>query len=200
MATTTPNLGLKKPEVADKVNVSDLNENADLLDAIIGKLSDLNTEQKDSLVAAINEALTSAGSGDMTKAVYDPQGKAQDIFDYADAKQSKITASGILKGDGAGGVSAAVKGTDYAGPSVSVSATLTAAGWDADAKTQTVSVAGVTATANGSLRIAQSATDDQFTAWGAAQPRVTAQADGSITVKLAGTVPTIDIPVEVLIV
>lgn len=115
-------------------------------------------------------------------------------------KQAKITASGILKGDGAGGVSAAVKGTDYAGPSVSVSATLTAAGWNADAKTQTVSVARVTATANGSLRIAQSATDDQFTAWGAAQPRVTAQADGSITVKLAGTVPTIDIPVEVLIV
>ena len=115
-------------------------------------------------------------------------------------KQARITASGMLKGDGAGGVSAAVKGTDYAGPSVSVSATLTAAGWDADAKTQTVSVAGVTATANGSLRIAQSATDDQFTAWGAAQPRVTAQADGSITVKLAGTVPTINIPVEVLIV
>ena len=115
-------------------------------------------------------------------------------------KQARITASGLLKGDGAGGVTAAVKGTDYAGPSVSVSATLTAAGWDADAKTQTVSVAGVTATANGSLRIAQSATDDQFTAWGAAQPRVTAQADGSITVKLAGTVPTIDIPVEVLIV
>lgn len=115
-------------------------------------------------------------------------------------KQARITASGLLKGDGAGGVSAAVKGTDYAGPPVSVSATLTAAGWDVDAKTQTVSVAGVTATANGSLRIAQSATDDQFTAWGAAQPRVTAQADSSITVKLAGTVPTIDIPVEVLIV
>ena len=115
-------------------------------------------------------------------------------------KQARITASGLLKGDGAGGVSAAVKGTDYAWPSSGVSATLTASGWDADAKTQTVSVAGVTATANGSLRIAQSATDDQFTAWGAAQPRVSAQADGSITVKLAGTVPTIDIPVEVLIV
>lgn len=28
-------------------------------------------------------------------------------------KQNKITASGILKGDGAGGVSAAVEGTDY---------------------------------------------------------------------------------------
>lgn len=90
-------------------------------------------------------------------------------------------------------------GKDGSG-SLGVTATLSASGWDADAKTQTVSVAGVTATANGSLRIAQSATDEQFAAWGEAQPRVTAQADGSITVKLSGTVPTIDIPVEVLIV
>ena len=112
---------------------------------------------------------------------------------------TSTTLTGMLKGDN-GNIAQAIPGTDYAGPSVGVTATLTAAGWDADAKTQTVSVAGVTATANGSLRIAQSATDEQFTAWGAAQPRVTAQADGSITVKLAGTVPTIDIPVEVLIV
>ena len=241
-------------------------------------------------------------SGDMTKSVYDPKGKAQDIFAYADAKQAKITASGILKGNGAGGVSAAIPGTDYvaspevfiatygtttyaeikaaydagkvclckketeikqlikisnslalfssilstagltlwriryndawsevaregytpnshasthasggddpitpasigaAVPSVGVTATLSASGWNANTKTQTVSVAGVTAAANGSLRIDQSATDDQFTAWGAAQPRVTAQAAGTLTVKAAGTVPTIDIPVEVLIV
>ena len=115
-------------------------------------------------------------------------------------KQSKIIASGILKGDGAGGVSAAVKGTDYAAPSIGVSVTLRASAWDSNSKSQTVSVSGVTATANGSIRISQSATDEQFAAWGAAQPRVTAQADGSITVKLAGTVPTIDITVEVLIV
>ena len=78
---------------------------------------------------------------------------------------------------------------------------LLAADWDAAAKTQTLSnVELIDEYTNGSLRIAQSATDEQFAAWGAAQPRVTAQADGSITVKLAGTVPTIDIPVEVLIV
>ena len=192
MATTTPNLGLSKPEVTDKLvdSLYDFNGNADLLDALIGKLSDLNTAQKDSLVAAINEALTSAGtaagfgdpvatvdgntgtpsvevtasgpdtakvftftfknlkgaqgaqgeqgipgsagsdgispvvsvetisgghrititdaggsqsfdvldgasgsgSGDMTKAVYDPQGKSQDIFAYADAKSNKAVA------------------------------------------------------------------------------------------------------------
>ena len=82
----------------------------------------------------------------------------------------------------------------------SVLVTLSASGWDADAKIQTVSVAGVTAMTNGLIRIAQSATDEQFTAWGAAQPRVTAQVNDSITVTLSGTVPTIDIPVEVLIV
>lgn len=119
---------------------------------------------------------------------------------YVDTKQAKITASGILKGNGAGSVSTAVKGTDYAAPSVGVTATLRASSWDANAKTQTVSVSGVTASSNGALRIAQSATDEQFTAWGAAQPRVTAQAAGTLTVKATGTVPTIDIPVEVLIV
>ena len=84
-------------------------------------------------------------------------------------------------------------------PSVSIEVTLIASNWDADTKTQTLDGLDlVDPGTNGSLRIAQSATDEQFTAWGAAQPRVTAQADGSITVKLAGTVPTIDIPVEVL--
>ena len=84
--------------------------------------------------------------------------------------------------------------------SSSVLVTLIASGWDADTKAQTISVSGMTATANGSLRIAQSATDEQFTAWRAAQPRVTAQENDNITVTLSGTVPTIDIPVEVLIV
>lgn len=84
--------------------------------------------------------------------------------------------------------------------SSSVLVILSASAWDSNSKSQTVSVAGVTAGANGSLRIAQSATDEQFTSWGAAQPRVTAQANDSITVTLSGTIPTIDIPVEVLIV
>lgn len=86
-------------------------------------------------------------------------------------------------------------------PSSSIEVTLIASNWDADTKTQTLDGLDlVDSGTNGSLRIAQSATDEQFAAWGAAQPRVTAQAAGSITVKLAGTVPTIDITVEVLIV
>lgn len=86
--------------------------------------------------------------------------------------------------------------------SKTVSATLFASNWTGASApyTYTLAVTGVTASSNGSLRIAQSATDEQFTAWGAAQLRVTAQAAGTLTVKATGTVPTIDVPVEVLIV
>ena len=183
------------------------------------------------------------GSGDMTKAVYDPQGKEQDIFAYADTKyskpsggipktdrasavqaslskadsalqsvpdtyrtasaqdtidsgkQSKITASGLLKGNGAGGVSEAVKGTDYAGPSVGVSVTLSASGWDADAKTQTVSVAGVTATANCII----TASPDSYMAYAKAGVRCTAQGAGTLTFACE-TVPTANVVANVLII
>ena len=94
----------------------------------------------------------------------------------------------------------AKRAVDEIASSSSVLVMLSASAWDSNSKTQTVSVSGVTATANGLLQIAQSATDEQFTAFGAAQPRVTAQANDSITVTLSGQVPTIDIPVEVLIV
>ena len=86
--------------------------------------------------------------------------------------------------------------------SKTVPATLFASNWTGASApyTYTLAVTDVTVSSNGVLRIAQSATDEQFAAWGAAQPRVTAQAAGTLTVKATGTVPTIDIPVEVLIV
>ena len=86
--------------------------------------------------------------------------------------------------------------------SKTVPATLFASNWTGASApyTYTLAVTDVTVSSNGVLRIAQSATDEQFTAWGTAQLRVTAQAAGTLTVKATGTVPTIDIPVEVLIV
>ena len=56
--TKTANLELRKPSNTDYVEVSDLNANADLLDAAIGNLFDLETTQKGNLVQAINEANT----------------------------------------------------------------------------------------------------------------------------------------------
>ena len=86
--------------------------------------------------------------------------------------------------------------------SKTVPATLFASNWTGASApyTYTLAITDVTASSNGSLRIAQSAADEQFAAWGAAQLRVTAQVAGTLTVKATGTVPTIDIPVEVLIV
>ena len=86
---------------------------------------------------------------------------------------------------------------DKADKSVSAAATLTAAGWSNGV--QTLAVSGVTASANGSLRIAQSATDEQFAAW-AQRSRVTAQAAGYADGQGGGAVPAVDIPVEVVMV
>ena len=52
------------------------------------------------------------------------------------SRQAKITASGVLKGDGNGGVSAATKGTDYSGPTAKLSLTLAAASWTGTATSQ----------------------------------------------------------------
>ena len=109
-------------------------------------------------------------------------------------KQAKITASGILKGNGAGGVSAAVKGTDYAAPSVGVSVTLRASGWNTNAKTQTVSVAGVTETANCVI----TAAPDSYMAYTKAGVRCTAQGAGTLTFACE-TVPTANVAANVLI-
>ena len=132
------------------------------------------------------------GNVDNTSDADKPVSNAQQ--EALSGKQDKITESGILKGDGSGGVSAAVKGTDYAAPSVGVSVTLTVAGWDAGAKTQTVSVAGVTATANCIITSAP----DSYMAYAEAGVRCTAQGAGTLTFSCE-TVPTADVAANVLI-
>lgn len=62
MATYTPNMQLKKPAGSDYVQVDDLNGNMDVIDGAVGKLTDLTTTDKTTLVAAINEAAKSGGS------------------------------------------------------------------------------------------------------------------------------------------
>lgn len=132
------------------------------------------------------------GNVDNTADANKPVSNAQQ--EALNGKQAKITVSGILKGDGSGGVSAAAKGTDYAGPSVGVTATLSASGWDAAAKTQTVSVAGVTATANCII----TAAPDSYMAYAEAGVRCTAQGAGTLTFACE-TVPTADVAANVLI-
>ena len=84
-------------------------------------------------------------------------------------------------------------GKDGSG-SVGVTDTLSASGWDADAKTQTVSVAGVTATANCII----TAAPDSYMAYAEAGVRCTAQGAGTLTFACE-TVPTSDVSANVLI-
>lgn len=57
MATQTPNLGLTKPQGSDYVRVKDFNDNADVLDETVGDMSQLQTQQRGNLVAAVNEVI-----------------------------------------------------------------------------------------------------------------------------------------------
>lgn len=75
-----------------------------------------------------------------------------------------------------------------------VSVTLPASGWNANAKTQTVSVAGVTATANCII----TAAPDSYMAYANAGVRCTAQGAGTLTFACE-TVPTADVAANVLI-
>lgn len=104
--------------------------------------------------------------------------------------------TGLLKGDGST-VQAAVAGTDYALPSKSHTATLLASAWEDGV--QVVSISGLSATANGTIGLADGPTDDQINAALAGVLVKTAQAEGSVTIKATGTVPEVDIPIVAIV-
>ena len=106
-------------------------------------------------------------------------------------KQNKITARGILKGDGAGGVSAAVAGTDYQAPATDTVVTASASAWSNN--TITLSVTNVMADSKLEIGLSNTATDEQFTAAATAQIRATNSGDGTITLK-AVAAPSVDLP------
>lgn len=80
---------------------------------------------------------------------------------------------------------------------VSVEATLSASKWSN--KTQTISVAGVTADSNGMISMKQSLNAAQVNAAKLADMHISAQSAGSITITAFGEVPTIDIPVVIVL-
>ena len=51
----TINNNLKKPLMTEGYNIEDFNDNSDIIDAAIGKISELTTIDKTNLVKAINE-------------------------------------------------------------------------------------------------------------------------------------------------
>lgn len=114
--------------------------------------------------------------------------------------QAKVTASGLLKGDGTGGVTAAAAGTDYSGPKATVTATLLASGWTGSEApfVYTLAIAGVTATSYQELVPAVNITAEQLKALQAANITDAGQAAGTMTLKAYGKKPAVDIPIRVI--
>lgn len=133
-------------------------------------------------------------------AALDAAGNLSDSGKKVGDFQSKVTASGLLKGDGAGGVTAAAAGTDYSGPKATVTATLLASGWTGSEApfVYTLAIAGVTATSYQELVPAVNITAEQLKALQAANITDAGQAAGSMTLKAYGKVPTVDIPIRVI--
>lgn len=82
-------------------------------------------------------------------------------------------------------------------PTRTVGATLLAAGWSTG--TQVISIDELTAQDNGMISLIESATDAQRAAGAAADLRIVSQSAGALTVEAHGVVPSIDIPVTVVI-
>ena len=133
-------------------------------------------------------------------AALDAAGNLSDSGKKVGDFQSKVTASGLLKGDGSGGVTAAAPGTDYSGPKATVTATLLASGWTGSEApfVYTLAIAGVTATSYQELVPAVNITAEQLKALQAANITDGGQAAGSMTLKAYGKVPTVDIPIRVI--
>lgn len=144
------------------------------------------------------DKMVPAAAGNL--AALDAAGNLSDSGEKPADFQAKVTASGLLKGDGAGGVTAAAAGTDYSGPKATVTATLLASGWTGSEApfVYTLAIAGVTATSYQELLPAVNITAEQLKALQAANITDSGQAAGSMTLKAYGKVPTVDIPIRVI--
>ena len=101
--------------------------------------------------------------------------------------------NGLLKGNGSK-VSAAQVGEDYASPALPQILALTAAGWNANTLTQTVTVTGVTAT-NVKIVAPNEANVDEYAACGV---KATGEGQGTVTFTCT-TIPEVDLLVNIAI-
>lgn len=108
-------------------------------------------------------------------------------------KMNGTTDSNMIKIDAALGVKA--------NQSASVANTLYATGWEGTASpyTQTLTISGLTADHNGVISLSASATAAEKAAAIDAVLSVATQADGTLTIQAEGIVPTIDIPVAMVL-
>lgn len=148
-----------------------------------------------------------AKKGDMFASVYDPQGKKQDVFQYADAKASaaKSVADTAQTGLNTHITSENAHADKFAAVNAAIGnltpsackVTLTASGWDSSAKTQSATVSGVLEDESKQLIMPMPA-GTSMSAYNEAGIQMTAQAANTVTFT-ADTVPKADVEVWVVV-
>ena len=104
-----------------------------------------------------------------------------------------------IKGDGSGGLAAAVPETDYASPAIARKVTLTVAGWNSSTKQQTVACTGILADAT-KQEIFPNPVDTSYdSAWNSCGVLCVAQAADSLTFQCS-EIPTSAIEVYVTVI
>ena len=113
-------------------------------------------------------------------------------------KQDKITANGMLKGDGKGNISPAKAETDFASPVTLRKITLTVAGWNSSTKQQSVAVSGVLADGT-KQRVFCSGVDESYeSAWNKCFVQCVGHGADSLTFQ-CDEIPTVAVEVFVSI-
>lgn len=119
--------------------------------------------------AYTDSAAIEAGAGDMVSAIYDPNRKKQNIYDYADAARS-----------------------------VAENKSLTVAGWTGNGPyLQTVAISQAGTKTNGFVAVAETATATQREAARDAMLSVTERNDNVLTITADGDKPEVEIPIVI---
>ena len=104
-----------------------------------------------------------------------------------------------IKGDGSGGLAAAVPETDYASPAIARKVTLTVAGWNSSTKQQTVACTGILADAT-KQEIFPNPVDTSYdNAWDTCGIKCVAQGANSLTFQCS-EIPTVAVDVYVTVI
>ena len=113
--------------------------------------------------------------GDMQAQVYDPTGKQQDVFAYAAAQVAAV------------------------GKAVAKDAWVYGAAWDSDTSQAAVSVDDLTTTTHFYVGHGNGASAEQRAAWRNGAISVVGQTSGGFTLQADGALPTMDIPLTVIL-
>lgn len=121
------------------------------------------------------------------------------IDELASKKQEKIIASGILKGDGAGGVNTAAAGTDYEAPIATGTMALSSTWSGSGPWTQVATITGATVGANSKVDLQPTAAQMASLIADGVTALVAENTAGTVTVTAFGAAPSTSLSLQITV-